>query len=280
MTTKKEAVPADSEGRVPEYLVERLAAGDLPPARADEVRRRLALEPDGAARIEGIGASNRHILQQHSPAAVADEVRRRAGQATQLPNAASEVRSARRGGWRSLGMMILPATAAAFALVLWLRSPADIGAGAGAGAGVGTGGGEAPGDTERIKGLQPSLRVYRKNAGKIERLKEGASAHAGDQLQVAYVAAGHRFGVVASVDGAGQVTYHLPAEGGRAVRLAGEGEVALPEAYELDAAPGFERFVLVVGDAPFDAAAVTNVIRGAGRSPAGTVAISFTVRKQ
>lgn len=59
-----------------------------------------------------------------------------------------------------------------------------------------------------------------------------------------------------------------------------EGEVALPEAYELDAAPGFERFVLVVGDAPFDAAAMTEVIRGAGRPPAGTVAISFTVRKQ
>lgn len=51
MTTKKEAVSMDSEGRVPEYLVERLAAGDLPPARADEVRRRLSQEPgDGAHR--------------------------------------------------------------------------------------------------------------------------------------------------------------------------------------------------------------------------------------
>lgn len=103
--------------------------------------------------------------------------------------------------------MLLPATAAAFALVLWLRSPTDIGAGT-------AGGNTASGDTERIKGLRPSLRVYRKNAGKIERLKDGAPAHAGDQLQVAYVAAGHQFGMVASVDGAGQVTYHLPAVGG------------------------------------------------------------------
>jgi hypothetical protein len=70
-----------------------------------------------------------------------------------------------------------------------------------------------------------------------------------------YVAMGARYGVVFSIDGRGVVTPHLPVLGAEAAPLGARGEVALPESYELDDAPLFERFFLVTGDAPFAAEA-------------------------
>jgi hypothetical protein len=270
MTTKKET---DLPDYLPDYLVERLAAGDLPAERADAVGRRLELDRTGRERLTEIFASNRRILDQHPPSIVAHEVRRRA-LITGNRAPASRVRSvpARWG----IGIGASSVVLAVVALALWLRPSANrpaeqLGAGP-----------DSPtaGESDRGKGLRPGLRIYRKNAGKIERLRDGAPTHAGEQLQVAYVAAGRRYGVVLSVDGAGHMTYHLPATAGSAVRLRGDGEVALPDAFELDAAPGFERFVLVVGDAPFDVTAVTSLVRGQGHLPEGTVAASFTVRKE
>ena len=130
-----------------------------------------------------------------------------------------------------------------------------------------------------MKGLRPSLRVYRKAAGKVERLQDGAATHAGDELQLAYVAAGRRYGAVASVDGAGRVTYHLPAAPGPAVRLSAEGETTLPSSYELDAAPGFERFVFLTGDQPFDASVLADIATGRAAAPVDTKAVIFTVKK-
>ncbi len=251
---------------VPEYLLERLAAGDLSPARADDVRRRLALEPDGAARLDRIGASNAEILREHPPETIAERLHNRASRSR--PTRASRVPR----GW-GFAIGFPTAAMAAMVLAVWLR-PGVVPSSDSAAKTT------WEGDTERSKGLRPSLRVYRKTPGSVERLKEGAPAHAGDQLQLAYVAAGRKFGVVLSVDGAGQVTFHLPATGKAAVRLRGNGEVALPEAYELDEAPGFERFLMVVGDAPFDTAALAAVIRGSGPAPAGTTATWFTVRKE
>ncbi|MES1157812.1 MAG: ActD-like protein [Haliangium ochraceum] len=276
MTTKTER-DEDASERLPEYLVERLAAGDLPAARADELRRRLALESEGARRLERLAASNASILDQHPPALVAAQIRRRTSASGKLPAVATREMY----GLPRWGLVIgAPgALVAALALALWLR-PAGNDTGENARAD-----GETPaGDSDRSKGLRPTLRVYRKSAGKVERLHEGSPARAGDELQVAYVAAGHKYGVVLSVDGTGHVTYHLPATAGPAVRLRTDGEVALPQAYELDAAPGFEKFVLVVGDQPFDVAALTAAIQGQrewmGSAPAGTVAASFTVRKE
>ena len=252
-------------GPVSDWLLERLAAGDLPPPRADEVRRRLALEPDGQARLARLAASNDDIVAAHPVAVIAAEVRRRA-----RPPSSRSWAAAPRGWGFALAAPSL--ALAALGLALWLRpgAPGVVGRD-----GVGT-----ADDGDHIKGLKPSLRVYRKVGDKVERLRDGAVTRAGDRLQLAYIAAGLRFGAVFSVDGAGKVTFHLPSAGPAVDRLRPEGEVALPEAYELDATPGFERFVLIAGDAPFDAAILTAVARGAAPPPAGTVTISFTVRKE
>jgi len=136
------------------------------------------------------------------------------------------------------------------------------------------------GDGIVIKG-DPSLLVYRKAGKRPERLANGAAVHAGDQLQLAYVARGKRYGAVLSLDGAGKVTFHLPSDGAaKAAPLGTRGEVFLPESYELDDAPRFERFLLVAGDAPFDVAPLAAVITGAAAPPPGTKTVELTVRKE
>jgi hypothetical protein len=268
MKAKNQSGGAGVPEDVSEYQLERLAAGDLPPARAEALRARLAGDPEGRARLERLMASNEEILRAHPPEQMAGEIQRRlahAGAAAYRDRAHARSWSP----WRlSFGLPVLAAAAVLFVVAR--------GGGWQWGAGAGTGADDS-GDT--LKGLKPSLRVYRKMAGRVERLQDGASTQAGDELQVAYVAAGHRYGAVVSADGAGHVTYHLPAAAGPAVRLRAAGETVLPSAYELDAAPGFERFVFVAGDEPFDASMLADIASGRASPPAGKVAVVFTVRK-
>jgi hypothetical protein len=56
--------------------------------------------------------------------------------------------------------------------------------------------------------------------------------------------------------------------------------VALPVAFELDATPGFERFVFVTSDAPFDTAPVVAALRRDGPPlPPDLTLSSLTVYK-
>ena len=117
-------------------------------------------------------------------------------------------------------------------------------------------------DPVRIKGLRPHLRLHRSGPAGIEELRDGDVARAGDLVQISYVAAGNRNGVVVSLDGRGQVTLHHPARPGDPATLVARGEHALDHAYELDDAQAYERFVLVTsGDEPLSAAAVLDAAR-------------------
>jgi hypothetical protein len=128
--------------------------------------------------------------------------------------------------------------------------------------------GAAPDEETRIKGDSlrgPRLLVYRRRGreGGAERLASGARAAPGDLLQLAYAAGDAGLhGVLLSIDGAGRVTQHLPEEGARlAPALPAPREIKLPSAYQLDDAPGFERFVLVTAPEPFPVATVLGAAR-------------------
>ena len=86
-------------------------------------------------------------------------------------------------------------------------------------------------------------------------------ARPGDLLQLGYVSAGEGYGVVVSIDGRGEITRHLPAEGARAAALTPGREILLPESYRLDDAPAFERFVLVTSPRAFSVSAVLDAAR-------------------
>jgi hypothetical protein len=151
-------------------------------------------------------------------------------------------------------------------------------------------------DSVRIKGPRraavagPYLNVYRSTDGMPERLDDGAAASRGDLIQLTYVADGGKHGVVLSIDGAGRVTLHWPETPAGSTLLKQKGETALLHAYELDAAPLYERFVFVTSDRPLDVERVLRAARKLARDtgasaksalelPAGWKQTFFTLKK-
>jgi hypothetical protein len=128
-------------------------------------------------------------------------------------------------------------------------------------------------DDTRLKGIAPHLLVFRKTATGAEELRPGAVARKGDVLQLSYAAGDAHYGVIFSVDGRGTLTWHVPPgyNGGArtAPPLDPKGPVVLSSAYELDDAPGFERFFLVYSATPFDVSEVDPVARSLSRRPVG-----------
>lgn len=215
--------------------VERWLLGDLSPEESAAVEQALGAERARVLRAED--AALRERLAERLPAERFAERVRSAAE----PEARS--RLALRG-W------LLPAFAALAGVLLVVVRPPQTPEPHASQQG-------APAATERRKGLDLELRVYRKRGETVERLEDGAESVAGDMLQLAYLRAGYKHAVLLSVDGRGQVTLHYPREpdGSTALGATG-GEQLVPEAYELDDAPGFERFILVASAAPLDVEAV------------------------
>jgi hypothetical protein len=240
------------EVKTPAWLIERLAHGDLDHESAAVVRARLVAEgrvPD--EEIAVLARADDLALDAHPPNAVLAEIRRRAAQ--------PDFRPARRRPW-VFGATF--ATAGALAVILALRVQAP-------GRRAAT---EPATEPTIIKGTRSAgarLYVYRHAADGDRQLADGARVAPGDLLQLAYATADQGFGVVLSIDGAGTVTQHWPEPGEtRAAPLRVGGEVRLPSAYELDAAPAFERFFLVRSEQPFDLAHVVAAAHAlAARAP-------------
>jgi len=241
-----------SEIKVPDWLLERLAAGELPRARAEALLARLRSE-GREDDLKAIADSNAEILAALPPAKVAREIERRV-------DAQAAHRGAHRAWW-AFPVATACAASIAVAAIVYHRTPNQEYVG--------------------IKGPdhRPALRIYRKTKAGPELLRTNAQVSKGDVLQIRYLAAGKPFGVIASIDGRGTVTFHLPESPGRAAPLAREGERALAHAYELDDSPNFERFLFVTSDVPFDTEEVAGALRGgSGLSPA-LASSEFVVNK-
>jgi len=217
---------------LPDWLVERAALDEVSPASRDRLAhadpRELA-DRIAALRDDSAGELARHPARPavaQIEARIAAEARQRA--------------TARR--YRRLGWLGLASGAAAILLVTQVTTDRPDP--------------EGPirmveGDGVRVKGL-PRMMAFRQAGGQAERIVQDTMVHAGDVIQLRYNAGGQRYGVIASVDGAGAVTLHYPLREDappEATAVAPE-TVALPSAYALDDAPGFERFFFVTADSP------------------------------
>ena len=248
---------------VRDWQIEGFVLGELPPAEQEALARAVAEDPALRARVEAIEASNRDILAAHPARVAASVIRERVAPAPRpVP-------------WgRRLGL----AAAASLAVVgvglgLLRMREARV---------------DVPAET-RIKGLRPHLEIFRQTPAGIEPLAEGALAREGDLVQLTYQAAGRPFGVIVSIDGRGSVTVHHPRESRQAARLEPGEAARLSSAYRLDDAPGWERFVLVTAERPFEVAPVVEAAaRLAGTGAAGREPLalpspleqsSFTLRK-
>ena len=256
---------ATATDKVPDWLLERLVAGELPPAQATALRERLQAQGE-EHRLSALVGSNAEILAAHPPVLVVPEIRRRAALS------ADHAKPMSRRLWPMWGLSAVAACAAGLAVMLVVRDH---------GAGTRPGPGETQPEIINVKGdVKPVLRIYRKTSAGSELLRAHAAVHRGDTLQIRYVAAGRRFGVIASIDARGQLTFHLPEAPGRAVALERDGERALPHAYELDDSPGFERFLFVTADAPFTTAEIDQALKTGSPLPAPLTAFELTLKKE
>lgn len=104
----------------------------------------------------------------------------------------------------------------------------------------------------RVKGIMPSLRIYRKTEDGFEIIKNNSKVVAHDVLQLAYIPGSAKYGLIFSLDGNAQVTLHYPYSKSDSTQLNNNGETRLSFSYELDDAPGFERFFFLASDKPLD----------------------------
>ncbi len=223
---------ARTPDEVQDWLLERYRLGELPLPETRRVDDALARVPEVRRRLDELDRSSATLLERYPPAALVAAVaaRRRV------------VRQPRR--LTSLAAAALVAASLA-GLLVWARPNPP-----------------APDEDEtRVKGMAPYLMLFRKAAAEVERLPPAASARPHDVVQLAYQAGARRYGVIVSVDGRGVVTRHLPLEGPRAAALTPGSPVPLAQSYELDDAPGFERFVLVAADEPFAVEQVEGAVR-------------------
>jgi hypothetical protein len=256
---------------IPDLVLERYRLNELRPADAARIAGEISRDPRLRERLAALDRSD-HELDAHL-----ERVRTRlaaqvqvgpaeAGRHTPLVGSATPlvgsairlVGSATRlvgSAFRRTYIPAAVATGVVLAAVIWqTRSPMVVPV-------------QPETGTDHIKGTaasgRPALALYRRTNDGSEQLADGTVAHAGDLIRVGYRSAGHTYGVIVSIDGAGAVTMHLPPTGTRAAALKSEPTVLLDQAYELDDAPQWERFYFVAGDAAFDAAPIVEAARDA-----------------
>ncbi|MDP1827830.1 MAG: ActD-like protein [Archangium sp.] len=215
---------------IADWMLERYRLGELSASDHARVAAELVTDEALRARLHLLAEDDAATLTAHPPARVAARVTRTAAP----PQPQSNFR------W------VVPAFAVATALTVGIvvRS--------------------MPGDDEvRFKGDGPTLRLFRLAGKDPERLADGARVKPHDVVQVAFELSGAKHLVIVSVDGAGQTTLHWPLDGN--TRPA-PGFKALPQAFELDEAPGFERFFLVSSDTPLSVTEVLAAAKGSSRT--------------
>lgn len=223
---------------LPDWLVERAALDEVPPASRDRIER--AGPRELAERVARVHEDNARELASHPPGPAVAQIEARL--------AASARRRAEHRRMRRRGVLGVATSAAAALVVIWLvadRTSLVEPTGARR---------EGPEDeVTRVKGA-PRLAAFRQVGDQAERLEQDALVRAGDLIQLRYNAGSQHYGVIASVDGAGVVTLHFPPSEDappRATAVPPETH-ALPHAYALDDAPRFERFFFLTADGPID----------------------------
>ena len=240
---EKQNPPRTAAQKISDLTLEQFHLGELGAAQERRVRRELERDEALRGRLTGIARSDGQIRMDYPPERMVPLIRERAlREGSASPHGAEERRP-----WR-IPTLAWAIPVAAMTLVL-LSLPVFL----------------RPSDETRLKGAAPHLLVFRKTPTGAEELTPGSVAKKGDVLQLSYVAGEAKYGVIFSVDGRGTLTWHVPSgyAGGAlpAPALDPKGPAVLPKAYELDDAPGFERFFLVYSSRPFQVADVERIAR-------------------
>ncbi len=110
--------------------------------------------------------------------------------------------------------------------------------------------------TIRSKGIVPELSIYIEKSNGPEKLSNDDHVAEHDLIQLTYNAAGHKYGVIFSIDSRGILTLHYPESIIGEPVLIPDGNHALPFSYELDDAPRFERFFFISSNQDFNVGSI------------------------
>lgn len=258
---------------VSDLTIERYLLNELPEEKKAHIDTLRANDPELDARIQAVSRENDTFFKEHPADLFVERIERQTAE-EKLRNGAPENFSFKellrriRSGFTIRNIASASAAAVVVALVL-LFTPFDTG--------KMTDPVSPADDGIRLKG-GPSLLIYRKDAGDSTLLGDGATAHAGDRLQLYYRSAGFRYGVILSVDGNGVVTRHLPIAGNEAVLLEKSSRVQLPTSYTLDDAPDYEKFYFFASRKPFAVQDVIDIVQdAAGSGELDSDVISYSV---
>ena len=234
---------------VSDYQLERFLLDELAPDERAALLARIGSDPALQVRLDALDASSTALLAAYPAATQVPEIERR----LHLARVRESVARSRRVRTGALAIA-LPLAAAAILFAVGPRLPES-----------------PPGEPGLIETTPKGeghgkLRLHRRTAAGSESLAAGATVAAGDALQVSFVPGTASHATVVSIDGAGAVTLHWPVTAAQSTAVSER--VLVPNAYELDDAPEFERFLLVTSDRPIDVARVLaagrELARGAG----------------
>ena len=227
--------------RIPDLILEQYLLGEVDDVTAERI------ENDEAAleRLEDMKADSAAFLEAFPPEVFARRIE------NQFEATHSEARrTVRRRRTLTLSLGLPAAAILALGIVtLASLSPAISESGTAT-------------EITRLKGAEPRMQIYRAEAADATLLNDGATAAAGDVLQITYNAAESRFGMICSLDGNGVVTLHYPVSESADPALAGGGTQQLQYAYRLDDAPDFENFYFITAETEFSVRTIMNLVRG------------------
>ncbi len=231
------------ENNISDLKLERYFLGELPSRELNKIKSLLETDQALSERLDNLRKSNEDILSLYKSSEIAERIQRRL-RASEA-EAYTRGKSGKKAGMFRRYKFLMPAlSAAVLAAVMIPIVILYIG----------------NGNDYRVKG-QASLLIYRKTASGGELLKNSDNARKGDLLQLGYTAGRERYGAIFSIDGRGNLTWHFPLNVSNDTRLEQGRRALLPESYELDNAPEFERFFFVMSDKKIN---LSDVILNAG----------------
>lgn len=230
-----------------DWHLEQYLLNELPEPKLEAIKAELAKNPELRQRLDAMEQQNSELMEAMPPQAFAkliSNVAAEQAQPAQAKQAASgtslglRIWQALSAKWLTSGMAL---ACAVFAMVMFVPQLNQQGLALN----------EFDEEIIRIKGALPYFTVYKQSQSQGEKVSEQSYLRQGDTLQLSYVAAGHQYGYLFSIDGNGVVTEHLAEVDGPA-QLSNEGEIRLRSAYQLDDAPKYERFFFISSTDDFD----------------------------
>jgi len=225
-----------SEKKVSNINLERFLIGELPYHEMEEIRKMAETDNTLKKRIIEIQKSNSDLFKKYNSTDIARqiEIRYKNSIIQKSNNKKDKVKQL----FSQKSMYLFP-LAASVALMMIFVSPALLTQAEHQN--------YAQENTLRFKGERSKLYIYIQRKDSIELLSADSVVYAGDRLQVAFFSDA-KYGMIFSIDGSGSVTLHYPREEQIFSEIPANNKIKLPYSYELDAAPGFEKFFFLTSE--------------------------------